>query len=65
MNNMVFGKTMENVWNQRKTLDGWMIRRGGNNRETKFHSWSVFSENLVTVEKFNKPFYVGMCILDK
>ncbi|XP_070169654.1 uncharacterized protein [Polyergus mexicanus] len=35
-----------------------------------FHSRSVFSENLIAVElrkfeiKFNKPIYVGMCILD-
>jgi len=35
-----------------------------------FHSRSVFSENLVAVElrklevKFDKPIYVGMCILD-
>jgi len=34
------------------------------------HSRSVFSENLITIEihkhelKFNKPIYVGMCILD-
>jgi len=35
-----------------------------------FHSYSVFLENLVAIEmrklevKFNKPIYVGMCILD-
>jgi len=34
-----------------------------------FHSRSVFSENLVAIEmrkleKFNKPIYMGMCILD-
>ena len=35
-----------------------------------FHSRSVFAENLIAVEmrklevKFNKPIYVGMCILD-
>jgi len=50
---------------------GWTIRRGGNDRKKpNFHSRSVFSENLVAVElrklevKFNKPIYVGMCILD-
>ena len=35
-----------------------------------FHSRSVFSKNLIAIEmrklevKFNKPIYVGMCILD-
>ena len=35
-----------------------------------FHSCSIFAENLIAVEmrklevKFNKPIYVGMCILD-
>jgi len=35
-----------------------------------FHSRSVFAGNLIAVEmckleiKFNKPIYVGMCILD-
>jgi len=38
--------------------------------QSNFHSRSVFSENLVAIEmhklevKFNKPIYVGMCILD-
>ena len=35
-----------------------------------FHNHNVFSENLVAIElrklevKFDKPIYVGMCILD-
>jgi len=35
-----------------------------------FHSRSFFSENLIAIEmrklkvKFNKPIYIGMCILD-
>jgi len=38
--------------------------------ESNFHSRSVFSENLVAIEmrklevKFNKPVYMGICILD-
>jgi len=50
---------------------GRTIRCGCSDCEIKiFHSRSVFSENLVDVElrklevKFNKPVYVGMCILD-
>ena len=47
-----------------------MIRRGGNDGETEFHSHSIFAENLISVEmrklevKFDKPIYVSMCILD-
>ena len=80
MNNAVFGKTMENVRNnvdvkliQINTIitkwDGWygaeaMIAK------PNFHSRSVFMENLIAIEmrklevKFDKPIYVGMCILD-
>ncbi|KYN38697.1 hypothetical protein ALC56_06918 [Trachymyrmex septentrionalis] len=53
MNNAVFGKTMENVRNH---VDVKLL--------------TVFAENLIAVElrklemKFNKPIYVGMCILD-
>ena len=42
---------------------------GGNDCKIKFPR-SVFAENLIAVElrklevKFNKPIYVGMCILD-
>jgi hypothetical protein len=74
MNNAVFGKTMENVRNHVdvKLLTKWDGRYGAEAMIAKpnFHSRSVFAENLIAVElrklqvKFNKPIYVGMCILD-
>ncbi|XP_036148439.1 uncharacterized protein LOC118647504 [Monomorium pharaonis] len=74
MNNAVFGKTMENVRNHVdvKLLTKWEGRYGAEAMIARpnFHSRSVFSENLIAVElrnlevKFNKPIYVGMCILD-
>ncbi|KYN22663.1 hypothetical protein ALC57_04933 [Trachymyrmex cornetzi] len=74
MNNAVFGKTMENVRNHVdvKLLTKWDGRYGAEAMIAKpnFYSRSVFAENLIAVElrklevKFNKPIYVGMCILD-
>ncbi|KYN24342.1 hypothetical protein ALC57_04058 [Trachymyrmex cornetzi] len=74
MNNAVFGKTTENVRNHVdvKLVTKWDGRYGAEAMIAKpnFHSRSVFAENLIAVElrklevKFNKPIYVGMCILD-
>ncbi|XP_018401236.1 PREDICTED: uncharacterized protein LOC108778519 [Cyphomyrmex costatus] len=74
MNNAVFGKTMENVRDRVdvKLVTAWNGRYGAEAMIAKpnYHSRSVFAENLIAVElcklkvKFNKPIYVGMCILD-
>ncbi|XP_024872192.1 uncharacterized protein LOC112454828 isoform X1 [Temnothorax curvispinosus] len=74
MNNVVFGKTMENVRNHVdvKLLTKWDGRYGVEAMiaQPNFHSRSLFSKNLKAVElrklevKFNKAIYIGMCILD-
>ncbi|XP_077270952.1 uncharacterized protein LOC143902124 [Temnothorax americanus] len=70
----LFGKTIENVCNHVdvKLLTKWDERYDAEAMIARpnFHSRSVFSENLIAVElrklevKFDKPIYVGMCILD-
>jgi len=65
---------MENVRNHVdvKLITKWDRRYGAEAMIAKsnFHSRSVFAENLIAVEmrklevKFDKPIYVGMCILD-
>ena len=71
MNNSVFGKTMENIRNR---VDIKLIT---NEKEAKkliskpnFHHRTIFTENLIAVHMkktkvyYNKPIYLGMCILD-
>ena len=71
MNNSVFGKTMENI---RKRVD---VRLVTNKKDAKkliskpnYKHRTIFCENLVAIHMkktklvFNKPVYLGMCILD-
>ncbi|XP_020294835.1 uncharacterized protein LOC109860268 [Pseudomyrmex gracilis] len=74
MNNAVFGKTIKNVrkYTDVRIVTKWEGRYGAEALIAKpnFHSRSKFAENLVAIELrrlevlFNKPLYVGMCILD-
>ena len=71
MNNVVFGKTMENV---RKHRDIKIVtadkRRNELASEPNYHTTKYLSENLMAIEmkktivKMNKPVYLGMSILD-
>ena len=71
MNNSVFGKTMENIENH---VD---IRLVCDEKEalklaakTNYDKFTIFDENLIAVHMkrtkliYNKPIYLGMCILD-
>ena len=70
MNNIAFGKTMENVRNHRDiklvTTDK---RRNQLVSEPNYHTTKWFSENLLVIEtkktkvKMNKPVYLGLPIL--
>ncbi|XP_052746715.1 uncharacterized protein LOC128199737 [Bicyclus anynana] len=77
MNNSVFGKTMENIEKRVnvKMLTHWENRGkalGAQDFISKpeFHSLSVFNENLVAIQlkrtklMYDKPIYLGFCILD-
>lgn len=71
MNNSNFGKNIENVRNYReiKLVSNWESARKYISR-SQFKSTTIFEENLIAIELhqkeiyFNKPLYVGMCILD-
>lgn len=77
MNNSVFGKTMENIEKRVnvKMLTHWENRGkvlGAQDLIAKpeFHSLAVFAENLVAIQlrktklTYDKPIYLGFCILD-
>ena len=71
MNNSVFGKTMENIRNR---VDIRLVKseRSAKKLTAKpnFHHCTIFDEHLVAIHMkktmiyFNKPVYLGMCILD-
>ena len=71
MNNSVFGKTMENIRN-RKDVKLVNNRKQAEKLSAKpnFNHCNIFSENLISIHMkktkltFNKPVYLGMCILD-
>ena len=71
MNNSVFGKTMENVRNQRDIkLVVTNARRRKLVSEPNYHTRKHFSEDLMAIEMkktkviMNKPIYLGQAILD-
>ena len=66
MNNSVFGKTMENVWNHRDIkLVTSENRRNKLVSEPNYHTTKHFSEDLQAIEMrktkviMNKPVYLG------
>lgn len=71
MNNSVYGKTMENI---RKRVDVRLVNSEERGKmlakRPNFNHCTIFSENLCAIEMrktevyFNKPVYLGMCILD-
>ena len=71
MNNSVFGKTMENIRNR---VDIKLVndKKQAEKLSAKpnFNHCNIFSRNLVAIHmkkaelKFDKPVYLGMCIVD-
>ena len=71
MNNSVFGKTMENIRNR---VDMKLVndkkRAEKLSAKPNFNHCNIFSEDLVAIHMkkrklvFNKPVYLGICILD-
>ena len=71
MNNSVFGKTMENIRNR---VDIKLVndKKQAEKLSAKpnFNHCNIFSEDLIAIHmkktnlRFNKPVYLGMCILD-
>ena len=72
MNNSIFGKTMENIRNRVNIkLVNDKKRAEKLSAKPNFKHCNIFSENLVAINAkktklvFNKPVYLGICILDK
>ena len=71
MNDSVFGKTMENI-RKRVTIELVSDKKKARNLAAKpnFKHCNIFSENLIAIHMkkteltFDKPVYLGMCILD-
>ena len=71
MNNSVFDKTMENIRNR---VDTKLVNNKKQaeklSAKPNFNHFNIFSEDLVAIHikktklVFNKPLYLGMCILD-
>ena len=71
MNNSVFGKTMENIENR---VDVRLVSTAKQalklTKKPNFDRRTIFDENLIAVHMkrtrlyYNKPIYLGMCILD-
>ena len=71
MNNSVFGKTMENIRNRSVIkLVTDKIKAENLAAKPNFKHCNIFNEDLIaihmkkTILTFDKPFYLGMCILD-
>ena len=71
MNNSVFGKTMENNRNRVDVkLINEKVKAEKLAAKPKFKHRNIYDENLITVHMkktklfFNKPIYLGMCVLD-
>ena len=71
MNNSVFGKTMENIRNRVDIkLVNDKIQAEKLSAKPNFNHCNIFSEELVAIHMkktrivFDKPVYLGMCILD-
>ena len=71
MNNSVFGKTMENIENR---VDVRLVTKEKEvmklSKKPNFESRTIFDGNLIAIRVkrtklvYNKPIYLGMCILD-
>lgn len=77
LNNAVYGKTMENVDKRRnvKIVNFWenVGKRLGARAliaKPEFNSYTIFDENMIAIElnknhsTYNKPIYLGFCILE-